>query len=201
MGHLGIQFAKAKGLKVVGIDARDEGLELSKKMGADVVVDARREKKEVIKEVMEITGGDGCAATVNVSDAKTAAALACAITVMHGRMIQIAQVCSTRAVCVNRFADGRQPAEVAVPFPELIFRDIRIEGSLICSRRQAQEMLELVAEHDISVNTNVFHGLDRIPELLELAHSGLMKGKGIIVVDDRAMQEEKKLGARTDSRI
>jgi propanol-preferring alcohol dehydrogenase len=44
-------------------------------------------------------------------------------------------------------------------------------------------MLEVVAKHKISVRTNPFHGLEKIPELVELAHSGKMSGKGIIIVD------------------
>ena len=92
LGHLGLQFAKALGLKVVGVDARDEGLALTRELGADLVVDARRKKGDVVKEVMGITGGEGCDATINLSDARSAAALACAITRMHGRMTQIAQV-------------------------------------------------------------------------------------------------------------
>jgi alcohol dehydrogenase, propanol-preferring len=92
LGHVGIQFAKAVGLKVIGIDARDEGLELSKEVGADVVIDARKGKDKVVEEVKKLTGGEGVDATVNVSDAKSAAALACAITKMHAKMIQVAQV-------------------------------------------------------------------------------------------------------------
>ena len=92
LGHLGIQFAKALGLKIVGVDARDEGLALTRELGADLLVDARRRKGDLVKEVMEATGGEGCHATVNLSDATSAAALACAITRTHGRMIQIAQV-------------------------------------------------------------------------------------------------------------
>ena len=92
LGHLGIQFAKAKGMKIVGIDARDEGIALSKEMGADVVVDARKDKEEVIKQVMQATGGEGCYATINVSDAKSAAALACTITKVHGKMVRQASM-------------------------------------------------------------------------------------------------------------
>ena len=88
LGHLGTQFAKAKGMKVVGIDARDEGIALSKEVGADIVIDARKDKEEVVKQVMQATGGEGCDATINVSDAKSAAALACAITRMHGKMVR-----------------------------------------------------------------------------------------------------------------
>ena len=93
LGHLGVQFAKALGLQVIGIDARDEGLKLSKDMGADVTIDVREGNEKVVKQVHEVTNGQGADATVNVSDADSAAGTACAITKVHGRMVQIAQVC------------------------------------------------------------------------------------------------------------
>ena len=55
-GHLGIQFAKSVGLKVIGVDVKDKGLELSKKYGADIVVDARKGKADVVKEIHAVTG-------------------------------------------------------------------------------------------------------------------------------------------------
>jgi propanol-preferring alcohol dehydrogenase len=55
-------------------------------------------------------------------------------------------------------------------------------------------MLDLVAEHKISVKTNPFQGLRMIPELVELAHSGKMAGKGIIIVDEKQVEEQKKPG-------
>ena len=63
---------------------------------------------------------------------------------------------------------------MSVPFAELVFRDIKIHGSLICSPREAVEMLDTVAKHRISVHTNPFNGLEKIEELVELAHSGKM---------------------------
>ena len=102
LGHLGCQFAKAMGLEVVGIDARDEGLALAKESGADVVIDARHEKETVVQRVREVTNGMGADATVNVSDSQEAAALACAVTRMHGWMVQIAQV---RPQCVGPFLE------------------------------------------------------------------------------------------------
>lgn len=94
LGHLGCQFGKALGLQVIGIDARDEGLALAKECGADVVVDARQGKEKVVEEVKKVTGGAGVDAAINISDAEEAAGLACAITKMHGLMVQIAQVCT-----------------------------------------------------------------------------------------------------------
>ncbi|KAI4129230.1 MAG: hypothetical protein LQ338_002342 [Usnochroma carphineum] len=175
LGHLGCQFAKAMGLQVVGIDARDEGLELARQLGAHVVVDARVGKEKVVEEVNKVTNGLGVDSALTISDAPEAAALACAITKMHGTMIQIAQ-----------------PPDVSVPFAELIFRDIRVHGSLLAPRREAQRMLDFVAEHNITVKTNAFLGLEEIPQLLELAHSGKMAGKGVVIVDGDEIRKERE---------
>jgi propanol-preferring alcohol dehydrogenase len=179
LGHLGVQFAKALGLKIIGIDARDEGLALTKEYGADVVVDARKGKGEAVKAVQAVTGGFGADATVNLSDAQSAAGLACAVTKMHGLMVQIAQ-----------------PDTVEIPFPELIFRDIRIRGSLICSPEESKSMLKCIAEHGITVKTNPFYGLDKIEDLVSMVHGGKIQGKAVIVIDDEQIKREKELGAK-----
>lgn len=151
LGHLGIQFAKALGLKVIGVDARDEGLDLSSKYGADVTVDARKGKDQVVKEVQAVTGGQGADATITLSDHKDAAAIGCASTKMHGTMVQIAQ-----------------PDEIIIPFPEIIFRDIRVIGSLIASQGESEGMLKCIAESGVTVMTQPFYGLDSIYDLVEL---------------------------------
>lgn len=179
LGHLGVQFAKALGFKVVGIDARDEGLALTKEYGADVVADVRKGKEEVVKAVQAVTGGQGADATVCLSDHETAAGLACAVTKMHGRMVQIAQ-----------------PDNVTIPFPEIIFRDIRIVGSLICSPEESKGMLDAIAKHGVTVKTNPFYGLDKIEDLVEMVHGGKIQGKAIIVVDNEQIEHEKKIGAK-----
>ena len=83
LGHLGCPFAKALGLMVIEIHAREEGLALARDSGADIVIDARQEKGKVVGEVMEATNGMCADATVNVSDNAQAAALACAVTKMQ----------------------------------------------------------------------------------------------------------------------
>lgn len=105
LGHLGIQFALAKGINVIAVDARDEGLALCKKAGAKHVFDARDGKEKVVEQVQKLTGGLGVESAINVSEAKTACGLSAAITRMHGTVVQVAQ-----------------PDEVSVPFAELIFR-------------------------------------------------------------------------------
>jgi propanol-preferring alcohol dehydrogenase len=64
----------------------------------------------------------------------------------------------------------------------------------VCSPEEARRMLDVVAEHNISVKTNPFNGLMKIPALIELAHSGKMAGKGIIIVDEKQVQEQNRPG-------
>ncbi|KAJ4380072.1 hypothetical protein N0V86_004380 [Didymella sp. IMI 355093] len=175
LGHLGVQFAKALGLNVIGIDAREAGLELTRKCGADVVVDARDGHDEVVRRVHAVTNGAGVPCTLNVSDAEGAMKTACAITAMHGTVVQIAQ-----------------PTNVVIPFQELIFRDIRVRGSLISSPQEARDMLDLVAAHGISVTGNTFQGLGEIEKLVSLAESGEMKGKGLVIVDPEQIRRERE---------
>ncbi|PQE25238.1 alcohol dehydrogenase protein [Rutstroemia sp. NJR-2017a WRK4] len=179
LGHLGIQFAKALGLKVIAIDARDEALQLAEDSGADVVIDARQPKEKVVEEVKNATGGMGADATINVSDHTTAAATAVAVTKMHRTVIQVAQ-----------------PENVCIPMPDLIFRDIRIHGSLIAPRAEMQKMLEIVSKHNIKVHTNPFNGLEEVPKAVELARSGKMKGKPVVLIDGKAIEKEKKSGLK-----
>jgi propanol-preferring alcohol dehydrogenase len=57
-------------------------------------------------------------------------------------------------------------------------------------------MLNLVSEHNIKVQTNAFKGLNEIPKAVELAHSGKMKGKPVIIIDEEAIANEKKSGLK-----
>ncbi|OTA92558.1 hypothetical protein M434DRAFT_74421 [Hypoxylon sp. CO27-5] len=172
LGHLGVQFARAMGVRVVGVDARDEGLRLSKEAGADVILDARMGRAQVVGEVQRVTGGEGAHAAIVLADAEGATALAAAVTRMHGTVVQLAQ-----------------PEEVKIPFHEFVFRDIRFRGSMLCSPEESREMVEFIAEHSgkseggIKVETTAFEGLEKIEELMELVRSGKLRGKAVIVVD------------------
>jgi D-arabinose 1-dehydrogenase-like Zn-dependent alcohol dehydrogenase len=179
LGHLGVQFAKALGLKVIGVDARDEGLALSKKHGADIVADAREGKEAVVRIVHSVTDGKGAHATVCLADHPEASGIACAVTRMHGNMIQIAQ-----------------PEVVEIPYRELIFRDVRVKGSCISGPEETKGMLKLIAEHGVECTTVPFNGLERVQELSRLVHSGKMTGKAMIIIDPEQIEHEKTIGAK-----
>jgi len=51
-------------------------------------------------------------------------------------------------------------------------------------------MLNLVSKHNITSKTNAVHGLKEIPKLLELVHGGKMSGKGIVIIDQEAIDKQ-----------
>jgi len=65
---------------------------------------------------------------------------------------------------------------------------------LLSSRGECQKMLDLVSKHDIKIKTNPFDGIKSIPKAVELAHSGKMQGKPVIIIDQEAIEKEKKSG-------
>lgn len=68
LGHMGVQYAKAKGLKVIGLDIVDSQLEEAKAQGADHVFNSMTDK-DYVKKILEITGG-GVDAAVNFTASK-----------------------------------------------------------------------------------------------------------------------------------
>jgi propanol-preferring alcohol dehydrogenase len=85
VGAIGVQFAKALGLYVIGIDARDEGLALAEEMGADKIIDARFGKDKVVEEVRKVTEVKGVDVSLIVSDNELATSIGAAITRKHGK--------------------------------------------------------------------------------------------------------------------
>lgn len=81
---------------------------------------------------------------------------------------------------------------MSVPFIELIFRDIRIEGSLLSSRSDSQKVLDLVSKHKVYVKTDAFYGIHSIPKLIELGHSGKVAGKGVVFIDAELVAKEQE---------
>lgn len=151
---------------MVAIDVRDEGLELAKQCGVDVVVDARTEKEDVVKRAQAVTTKSpttnaGADATITLADVDSAAALACAVTKMHGTKGHIAQ-----------------PDQVKILFAELIFRDIRVKGSVLAFPWRNPRDARIHRQARSTSQEKVFYGLEQIHDLVDATHRGQVQGKG-----------------------
>jgi D-arabinose 1-dehydrogenase-like Zn-dependent alcohol dehydrogenase len=113
LGHLGIQFAKALGYKVVGVDARDKALELAASLNScDVLIDTR-EKVPAEELLAKINAGKGAHAAVILPEAQAAFDFAVNLLDVGGTMCVVSFPASG-----FRFSCG-----------DVVFRDIKIIGS------------------------------------------------------------------------
>ncbi|KAK5655099.1 hypothetical protein OQA88_5998 [Cercophora sp. LCS_1] len=170
LGHIGVQFAeRVFGLTVVGVDNADGPLKLAREVvDKGRVVDARSEGvEEVVRKIGDedgtVAADRGCDAVIILPESQRAFEYGMGMLRNHG-------------TCV------------VVSFPEegfkfqardVVFRDIKIVGSLVGSNKVLREMLELAAEKGVKPRIKAF-ALERLNELVDEYHK--MEG-GKLVVD------------------
>ena len=147
LGTLAVQFAKGLGHRVVAIDNRSEGRALATEFGlkADLVIDSG--KSDAVEEIKNWAGKDGLAAVI---------------------------VCTDNVDITEWSLNTLRPHGVAVPLglpPDgfkfsaftMIFNELTIKGSLVATRGQVEDMMQVVAEHQIRshITTIGFDGHSR----------------------------------------
>jgi D-arabinose 1-dehydrogenase-like Zn-dependent alcohol dehydrogenase len=179
LGHLGLQYGVKMGYSVLGIEAADAPLALSQDVASrldpqPLVVDARsRKASDVVQELGALNGKNnvgemGLDAVIVLPESQAAFDYGMTLLKSHG-------------TCV------------VVSFPEqgfhinsrdVVFRDIRIIGSLVGSNRVLREMLNFSAEHRIRALSSSFP-LAQLNELVEEYH----KARGGKLVVDMSLRE------------
>lgn len=169
LGHLGLQFADAMGLRVTGVDAADGALELAKSLGTSAeIIDARSVTPETVIE--KIGKEDGTSGADRGFDA---------VIVLPESQISFdyaMKLLRNHSVCV---AVSIPPAGWHVSAVDLVFRDIVVKGSILGSRSVLEETVDFAAKHGIKPVTKTF-ALSELNDLVEATHKGV---GGKVVVD------------------
>jgi propanol-preferring alcohol dehydrogenase len=127
LGHVAIQYAKAMGLKVVGLDIAEDKLELARKAGADHAVNAL--SKDAVDNVLSVTGGGAHGVLVTaVSTPAFAQAL---------RMVR-------RKGTVSLV--GLPPGEFPTPIFDVVLKRITVRGSIVGTRRDLNEAIAFATD-------------------------------------------------------
>jgi propanol-preferring alcohol dehydrogenase len=124
LGHLGLQYARVFGTTTVAVDVEDQKLALAKELGADLVVDARRDQAA---QLAAIGGVDIALVTVPSPRAMQAA---------HAALKP-----GGRLVLVGLPADNR----LELPVFETVLKGISVIGSLVGTRNDLVDCFELHA--------------------------------------------------------
>ncbi|CCG81730.1 Alcohol dehydrogenase [Taphrina deformans PYCC 5710] len=171
LGHIGIQLAKCMGLNVVAIDSRKEPIDLAKtlKYPPDLTINVKdTEAKDAMKRISEMrknTDWPGLDACIVATDSSPAFLYSADITRKHGLMVVVGQ-----------------PADpVQVTYHSLIFRNIKVIGSLLSNVDEAQEMLKIIAEKDIKITVKEYP-MAKVNDMVEDTHKENMKGRLVMTM-------------------
>jgi propanol-preferring alcohol dehydrogenase len=129
LGHIAVQYAKAMGLRVAAVDIADDKLDLAKKHGAELVVNALQQ--DPIEVVQRVTGG----------------AHGVLVTAVHpsafGQAIHMSRRGGT--IVFNGLPAGDFPASIF----EIVLKGLTVRGSIVGTRQDLAEALEFYARGQI----------------------------------------------------
>lgn len=174
LGHLGIQYAKALGYKVVAIDNRQEAIDLANaapdkfKPDQSYVIDSDKASKKISETLMGsfYDTNPGVDRVIINAEAPT--------------LVKFSQQFTRKGgVIVDVGLPSDAPFEVD-PFA-LNFKEQTIKGRLICTPEQCQDMINLHAEHGCEVHIEKTYNVDEINDMLEHYKSKQLKGRVCMV--------------------
>jgi D-arabinose 1-dehydrogenase-like Zn-dependent alcohol dehydrogenase len=163
LGQLGVQFAKAMGYKTVAIDNRPEGLRLardtSESLKPDLIIDSSD------REILDFTAGEGLAGVIVCTDSIEA-----------------------NAWSLQQLGNGGVMVPVGLPKDRwqfdseaMVFRELTIRGVYVASTEEVEEMLKVVATHNIASHITLVP-FDQIPSIVEKYTDQSMKGRLVVQI-------------------
>jgi threonine dehydrogenase-like Zn-dependent dehydrogenase len=179
MGLATLQLASAAGAaRVIAVARRGAVLELSRRLGADVTINATR--CDPVQSVRELTRGRGADVVFEAAGGPVAQGLA-----GNATLIQAARMVRDNGKVVGIAFDGEA---ATLPYAEFRPRSIRYLFPSILTRRLFEETVQLVATGRVDLRpmiTCVLDGLDKVPEAFALtankADHGLINPAQVIV--------------------
>jgi alcohol dehydrogenase, propanol-preferring len=170
LGHIAVQYAKAMGLHVAAVDIGPEKLQLARKLGAELAVDAKLEDPIAVIQ-KEIGGAHGVLVTaVSLPAFKQALAF-----LRRG------------GTCV---LNGLPPGEFPVSIFDLVLNGQTVRGSIVGTRKDLEEALHFAAEGKVKATIEK-QPLGSINNIFDRLKKGKVNGR--VVLDITGESGTKKL--------
>ena len=157
VGHMAIQFAKVEGCEVTAVSRKQKHLDVAKKLGTDNTFVYRAEQDVFLNELMQNYGLFDAAIVFAPVDEVTDTAIK---SVKKGGTIVIATV-------------GKIPNFLA-------FEEKTVRGTLIGSRKDMQDVIEISEKYDIHVITETFP-LKQANDVLQKLKNSEIEARAVLI--------------------
>ncbi|MFB5661104.1 alcohol dehydrogenase AdhP [Alteribacillus sp. HJP-4] len=159
LGHVAVQYAKAMGLNVIAVDVRDDKLQLAKELGADDVVNGMN--SDPAEAIQDRLGGVQAAISVAVNAKAFEQAYH---SVKRGGSLVVV---------------GLPTGELPIPIFNTVLNGVTVKGSIVGTRKDLQECLNLAAQGKIKTMIETKE-LEDINEVFESMENGEINGRVVI---------------------
>jgi propanol-preferring alcohol dehydrogenase len=133
LGHMAIQYAKAMGLLVCGVDIDDGKLEHAKRLGADLVINAETGNPA---EILKKETGGGAHGVLITAPSLPAFKQGVAMTRRHGIAVLV----------------GLPPGEFPLEIFDLVAKCVTVRGSFVGTREDMAECLDFAARGKVKAD-------------------------------------------------
>lgn len=160
LGHMAVQYAKAMGLNVIAVDIDDAKLALAKKLGAELIVNARNEDPAAF--VKKSVGG----------------ARGVLVTAVSTKAFQQALGMVGRGGTVS--LNGLPPGDFPLSIFDTVLNGITVRGSIVGTRLDLQEALDFAGQGKVHA-TVATDRLENVNSVFDRMRKGEIEGR--IVLD------------------
>lgn len=163
LGHVAVQYAKAMGMHVAAIDIGDDKLDLAKRLGADLIVNAKEQNPgEFLKKE---TGGMHGALVTAVSP------------------IAFKQGLETLRRKGTMALNGLPPGNFDLSIFDTVLNRITIRGSIVGTRKDLQEAIEFAVDGKVKANVTAAK-LEDINDVFDKMKKAEIEGRMVLQIAD-----------------
>lgn len=159
LGHMAVQYARAMGLNVAAVDVDDKKLDLARRLGAEVTVNARQQDPAAYLK-KEIGGAHGAL-----------------VTAVSPKAFEQAIGMTRRGGTIA--LNGLPPGDFPLSIFDMVLNGTTVRGSIVGTRLDLQEALDFAGEGKVKATVSA-EPLENINAIFSRIHEGGIEGRVVI---------------------
>lgn len=159
LGHMAVQYARAMGLNVAAVDVDDKKLDLARRLGAEVTVNAREQDPAAYLK-KEIGGAHGAL-----------------VTAVSPKAFEQAIGMTRRGGTIA--LNGLPPGDFPLSIFDMVLNGTTVRGSIVGTRLDLQEALDFAGEGKVKATVSA-EPLENINDIFARMHEGGIEGRVVI---------------------